>query len=662
MAPIRILFHSNRPGLPTGYGIEAGLFITRIAALGHEVIASAFYGIQGDTGNWKGHLVLPPGIDAYGSDIIAEHVRQSRADALITLMDAWVLDKGQIRAIHQEQGVPVAAWMPVDTLALGEPDENWLRETGAFPVAMSRHGQAQLTARGFDAAYVPHACETSVFRPAPDREEVRRRFGHDGRFIVGIAAANKDSSRKAFGEQFEAFSRFHARHPEAILSVHSVKGGVPTGLNLVRMAQRKGVAGAVSFSDQYRMAIGAVTAAELAEWYSAIDVLSSASYGEGFGIPVLEAQSCGTPVVVNDATAMTELCGSGWKVRGQPWWNEWHGESWQVPFIDDIEAAYEEAYELTMSGAIEAKRQATREFALGYDADLVLEQYWKPVLARLEQMRQEDRRIVRHAGLDWRVDGPEDHGDRLGPFHEESVEDSLLSLLPPGGVFLDVGAHVGHYTLRAAEAASKVIAVEPNPATAARLRDNIALNEPGNVTVLEVAAWDENALLRLDSPAGHERDGSTRVIPDDGGTVTGCPLDDLLADEPRIDLVKLDVEGADLHALRGMRETLSRLRPVLWIEDHSVYGCYDRSELVGLLGGYGYEVRPAGMYGCAPYLVALPVAVPAAARDEVIARLAGAWDAGELDARELAERTAAAHAAATAADLRAVTRDRAGAQ
>ena len=139
------------------------------------------------------------------------------------------------------------------------------------------------------------------------------------------------------------------------------------------------------------------------------------------------------------------------------------------------------------------------------------------------------RNIVQAAGLKWQVGDEVDHGDRLGPYHEETVEGAVLDLLPEGGVFLDVGAHVGHYALRAAAKAGAVIAVECNPATAARLLGNIELNDISNVTVHQVAAWDKVERLRMDSRDGHERSGDTRVSPDGEGTVTGMPLDRILA-------------------------------------------------------------------------------------------------------------------------------------
>jgi FkbM family methyltransferase len=215
--------------------------------------------------------------------------------------------------------------------------------------------------------------------------------------------------------------------------------------------------------------------------------------------------------------------------------------------------------------------------------------------------------VTEHDGLRWLVDdGPADAGDILGPHHEQAVEQEVLSRVPPDGVLLDVGAHVGHYALRAARWANWVIAVEPNPATFARLQENLELNGIGNVSAWNLAAWDDLAWLSLDSPHGHARDGSTRVAPADGGEIPGVPLDILLAGEPQIDLVKVDVEGADLHVLRGMRRTLERLRPEVFIEDHSIYGYYERASLDALLDDMGYSVRPAGMYGCAPYLIAQP--------------------------------------------------------
>ena len=118
-----------------------------------------------------------------------------------------------------------------------------------------------------------------------------------------------------------------------------------------------------------------------------------------------------------------------------------------------------------------------------------------------------------------------------------------------------------------------------------------------------------------------------RSVLDEGGGVAGdgyVPADRLdvkLAGLDRLDLVKLDVEGADLHALRGMSGLLARFAPVLFVECHDIYGYYDRADLERTLAdlGYGFEVAasvptawmpggPDGITRQADYLVARPVA------------------------------------------------------
>jgi FkbM family methyltransferase len=265
--------------------------------------------------------------------------------------------------------------------------------------------------------------------------------------------------------------------------------------------------------------------------------------------------------------------------------------------------------------------RAAREFALGYDADLVAEAYWKPVLEMLEQYAgaarvktpRPDRvtlPVAQADGLKWLARGSHTD-DWISVGHEDALAPALDSLMPEDGVLLDVGAHVGRWSLRLAQKASRVIAVEPNPDTAAVLRYHIALNEVTNVEVVEVAAWDKPERMTLFDPNDRVTGGSTRVLEADDGTVEALPLDAVLEDLDRLDLVKLDVEGADLHALAGMAGLLKRLRPVLFIEDHSIYGYYDHDALIAELDRQGYVGRPftAQLAGdrAAPYVIARPL-------------------------------------------------------
>ena len=191
-------------------------------------------------------------------------------------------------------------------------------------------------------------------------------------------------------------------------------------------------------------------------------------------------------------------------------------------------------------------------------------------------------------GLNWFWGGA--HTDDALGFsnHEWYLKPVFQQLLPEGGVFLDVGAQVGHWSLRMASRASRVIAVEPNPFSVTVLRRNIALNGIANIKVAEVAAWDDRTVLYFPRGPAESRCGGLQLHEDGDIPVIAVPLDELpvLAIEPVISLVKLDVEGADLHALRGMQETLARCQPDLLIELHEGYA---REEMNALLSDLGYQ-------------------------------------------------------------------------
>lgn len=641
---MKILWHSVAPWVPTGYGQQTGIMTPRIRDLGHDIALSVYYGLQGAQMSWNGMTCHPGYAANYGSDVLVPHalrhfgaehdksIAQAAARGIIiTLGDVWTFETPLLNQLC------VASWVPVDHLEVPAMTRGWFRMSGAVPIAMSRFGETALRDAGFAPLYVPHGIDTATFRPG-DRAAARAAAGlPDDAFIIGMVANNigKDGNRKAFAEQIAAFAELRKRHSDAMMVLHTDVDS-PLGMDLRTFLADHLPQGSYSFTDPYLYRRG-MNAPAVADIHRSFDVLSSCSYGEGFGIPIVEAQACGTPVVVTDATAMTELCGSGWTVPYEKMWHESQVGWVAKPLIGGIADAYEQAYEKARD---ESVRLEAFTFAQDYDADLVTEKHWRPVLEKfgeiLEQVRAEAAkprplpppRIREADGLLW-IDRGAATGDVLGFADHEAGNRAILDgLLPDGGVFLDVGAHVGHWALRLARKAHRVVAVEANPATASTLRRHVAMNDIRNVTVIELAAWDEKATLRLDDPSGQAEGGSTRTVKGgEGAAVRAGRLDqdpDLLtalAHAGHLDLVKLDVEGADLHALRGMAGLLERHRPVLFIECHDIYGYYDRADLEATLAslGYTFEVAasvpstwmpggPDGVTRMADYLIARPAA------------------------------------------------------
>jgi len=141
--------------------------------------------------------------------------------------------------------------------------------------------------------------------------------------------------------------------------------------------------------------------------------------------------------------------------------------------------------------------------------------------------------------------------------------------LRPGMGVLDIGANIGWFTMLAAALVGPtgfVLAVEPNTRNIKLLEASRRINDFGQVVVAQSAAGREIGLLVLHTSHSN---GTTSSLPQDmaallnAETVLSLPLDALLSDERRIDLIKTDVEGAEYNALLGCRKTIARWRPAI---------------------------------------------------------------------------------------------------
>jgi FkbM family methyltransferase len=157
--------------------------------------------------------------------------------------------------------------------------------------------------------------------------------------------------------------------------------------------------------------------------------------------------------------------------------------------------------------------------------------------------------------------------------YEPHLTARLGALLAPGAVFVDVGANVGFFTLLAATrvgAAGRVHAFEAREDNLALLRRSLLDNGLDNVEIHHCAvsdragshaffasgSWFSNGRIVADAESGSEQLPRVRTV----------ALDDALAGVPRIDVIKMDIEGAEGLALAGMRRLLRRHRPVLFTE------------------------------------------------------------------------------------------------
>ena len=165
--------------------------------------------------------------------------------------------------------------------------------------------------------------------------------------------------------------------------------------------------------------------------------------------------------------------------------------------------------------------------------------------------------------------------------YEPEVQELLTRLVRPGGLVYDVGGHLGFFSICAARLGASVVAFEPSPGNASRLRRNVELNRLP-IDIVEAAVWDGEQGAALVAGAS---DSEWHVTA--GSGVPTVTLDGFSAgrgDRPA--LLKVDAEGAEVRVLAGATRLIAEARPAIVCELHSEEA---RAAVEALLPGYRFE-------------------------------------------------------------------------
>ncbi|MDO9708806.1 FkbM family methyltransferase [Paracraurococcus lichenis] len=336
----------------------------------------------------------------------------------------------------------------------------------------------------------------------------------------------------------EILARLLAEDPRWRLHIASGQGDRLVQDAVLRLVPRMGLGGAVRFD-------GAVPAAAMPAWHARNAVLLSTSLHESFGYAIAEAAAVGCDLAVLDHRGAEEF------------WPE-----------------------AARFGTVEEAARMIRAARPGRWRGLVAERFGldRQVAAVLALLRDRAppaprERLVPLSHGAWRGVFPlRDPADQIqhailatGAFYESAMLEDLRQRLPPGGLFVDVGANIGNHTLFAAGVCgARVLAFEPAPALAEHCAATLASNGLAGALDLrrQGAAAAPGAARLLPGPAGNA--GETALEPDAAGEVALVRLDDAVGEAP--DAIKIDVEGMECAVLEGARGLLARHRPALYVE------------------------------------------------------------------------------------------------
>jgi len=182
--------------------------------------------------------------------------------------------------------------------------------------------------------------------------------------------------------------------------------------------------------------------------------------------------------------------------------------------------------------------------------------------------------------------------------HDWMNQENPGSTVRPGDIVLDCGAHVGVFTNKALElGAPRVISIEPDPINVECLRrsyrEEIAA---GQVIVVPKGVWSREQTIQLSLGLSPAWNSLVRQVSDDTIEVPVTTIDKLVETLglPRVDYIKMDIEGSEREALQGARETLRRFRPRLMLDS------YHRRDDMAVLPPLVRQANPQYSMICGP--------------------------------------------------------------
>lgn len=390
---MKILSFGDNPLTSTGYGCVWNNLLTRWTKIKPEW---EFYHVGWQSRDrphktLEGYHILPMGKVEYGYDVVFSNLMKYEPDFLVTLCDVgW--QSGFIDGVREakKQGWR-GKWVmytPIDThsWAMGWDD---IFKQPDINISMAKFGKQQMDLHNVPNRLIEHGVDLNDFKPVEDRQKVKKKFGMEDKFIVGFVGRNQ--TRKMIDRLLLAFSHFQKDKEDVILLLHTDEEPAGQGWSLKYMQWLYKIEDKLKLTkvglDVYaRQGIGESTMNEI---YNLSDVFCYMTGGEGFGLPGIECQAAGTPLLMTDCSTALDLCREENKIPvlkdsyGRPVCNVGtNGVDFKIP--DDLAAAklLEERYKEWKEGKLEDRRKEAREFAMAYD--------WQPIAEKWISLFEEE--------------------------------------------------------------------------------------------------------------------------------------------------------------------------------------------------------------------------------------------------------------------------------
>lgn len=376
---MRIFWSSNAPWATSGYGVQTKDVLSRLVKDGWPVACSCFYGLEGAEINYEGIHCYPKMAAMYGDDACVYHGEDWKADVTFTFQNIWPMDPQFFP--RMKNWIP---WIPVEHYPLEEQSLIRLKMANRI-ISLSKFGHKAIEEAGLFSTLIEEATDVDIFKPM-DKIECRKMLGvPEDVYLFGMVAANKDNPpRKAFQHVMDALAMMKKAHPDKRIGLftHTLtqqQGGFP----IHEYAKYLKIEGDLWFPPPYHMMFKSPHPV-IARIMNTFDCLVNPATGEGFGLPIIEAQACGVPVIVNDWTSMPELvtpetgiiCKTGYKK-----WSPIGGYAAEP----DLESLYDSMERMYATGREKMSAACRSHVVENYDINKRVTEQWIPFLEGLQK-------------------------------------------------------------------------------------------------------------------------------------------------------------------------------------------------------------------------------------------------------------------------------------
>lgn len=320
MRKITVLLHTkdNPFHVQSGYGKWGKYVFEGLATEGFDIAAYAPVGTNFGVETIDGKEVYPGNVPGFGEELVGPHLetlgkKTNKKPVLLQICDIWPLNI--IPKLAREKQIDWITTPAVDWIG---PTPKYVAEklqSARIVVPWTRFAERKLKDEGFSNInkYIPLGVNTEIFKPLnPDEHEKMAKglFFERDSFNITIIAANQ-WQRKPFWENFTAIKQFILKNPgvKTNVYVHTLVN-VAGSFNIDDLLEYCGINNVTTVPNPYDILTGKYTEELMSEIIGLSDVVLNTGH-EGFGLPTIEAQACGVPVIALDNSPSKELVKNG---------------------------------------------------------------------------------------------------------------------------------------------------------------------------------------------------------------------------------------------------------------------------------------------------------------------------------------------------------------